>query len=468
MPRILFIQTTTTTENVPDDESLEDCLYDEDSGDLINKSGNCDHSCVDDKVIEIFFIVSELFCCCRIAVVDRMLVNPRMEFDETEVSSTETTQVDTTVKTTETPLVTVESSFDMTRVSSTKTSQEQDTTVTVTEMSVLPIITSDISTITPENTLVTDTILINLPTIESSFDMTEVSSTETTQVDTTIKVAELTALPAMRYCLHDYKFGDLISAGGNCHHSCIDGKVIELLDYRDEMFCCCKHSAISHIDTTLINLSTMESSFVIAESPKIDTTMTLTEMSILPSITTVDSRMYPEDQPIQDCTYNESVNLSTSCAPQTINKNNKTPDDEIITSNYDLSTLSDLLSIDIKSTDGIELGIESVKATEEPTTTLITSEQPTNIEQPTTVLIPLDIPTSIDDLTTKQAPPRVKLVRTTISSIDTEVEPIQTCLYAEDTGLITNTSGDCYESCDNGKYLKVFFNENNILFCCCK
>lgn len=143
-------------------------------------------------------------------------------------------------------------------------------------------------------------------------------------------------------------------------------------------------------------------------------------------------------------------------------------DDEIITSNYDLTTLSDLLSIDFKSTDGIELGMEPVKATEETTTVLFTSEEPTNIEQPTTVIIPLDIPTSIDDLTSKQAPPRVKLVRTTISSIDTEVEPIQTCLYDEDTGLITNTSGDCYESCDNGKYLNVFFNENNILFCCCK
>lgn len=134
------------------------------------------------------------------------------------------------------------------------------------------------------------------------------------------------------------------------------------------------------------------------------------------------------------------------------------------------------MDIKIESTDGIEMRsepvnsteestkAEPVKATEEPTTT----EQSTITEQPMTALITSNMTTKIDDLTTKQAPPRVKLIRTRISLIDTEVEPILSCIYDKDTGLITNTSGDCYESCDNGKYLNVFFNENNILFCCCR
>ena len=152
------------------------------------------------------------------------------------------------------------------------------------------------------------------------------------------------------------------------------------------------------------------------------------------------------------------------------------PDDENITSNYDLRTNSDLSSLVIKGTVGIVMETEPVKATEQPMTIEqstnteqpMISEQLMTTEQPTTALITSNMPIRIEDSTTKQVSPSVKLIQTTISSIDTEVEPIQLCLYDERTGVITNTSGDCYESCDNGKYLNVFFNENNILYCCCK
>lgn len=181
------------------------------------------------------------------------------------------------------------------------------------------------------------------------------------------------------------------------------------------------------------------------------------------------------------------MNLSTSCAPQTV-KIYKKPDDVNNMPNYDLTTRSDVFSIIIKSTDGIEMKSKSVIATEEPTTTSqatiiaepttiaqatiieepTTIQQSTTIQQPTTTVITLDNPTRLEDSSTKQAPPRVNFVRTTISSTDNEAESLLSCSYDEDTGLITNTSGDCYGACDDGKFLIVFFNENNILFCCCK
>lgn len=78
------------------------------------------------------------------------------------------------------------------------------------------------------------------------------------------------------------------------------------------------------------------------------------------------------------------------------------------------------LRINIKSTDGIDKMTVSIKTTAQPTTTLITSINPT----------------SIDDLTSKQVSPIFNFVQTTSSSTDTEVESLKSCSYDEDTELI--------------------------------
>lgn len=168
IPRVKFIQTSVTTANVPDDKSLEDCLYDEDSGDLISTSGNCDHSCDDGKVIEIFSIGEEKFCCCKHSAADTTLIN----------------------------LTTMESSFEITELSSTETSKD-DTTMTVTETSVLPSITTSISIISPEDQPIQD-------------------------------------------CTYNAQSGELTSVSGSCLDSCLNNKVLYPFHIDNILLCCCK------------------------------------------------------------------------------------------------------------------------------------------------------------------------------------------------------------------------------------
>lgn len=329
IPRVRFVQTTTKAAIIPDDKSLDDCLYDEDSGDLINTSGNCDHSCADGKIIEIFFIAREMFCCCRLSVVDKILIY-LPEFDITALSSTETSK--------------------------------EDTSMTVTEVSV----SSSTTTVIP---------LIN------SEDR------------------------PMRDCLHNSNFGDLISATGNCDQSCVDGKITEIVSIGDEKFCCCKRSVTSVADTTLINFSTIESSFdttilISTETTKEDA-MTVTEMSVSPSITTIVSLIYPQDEPIQDCTYNaqsgELTSSSGSCLDSCLS--NKMPHSFYI---------NNLLLCCCKP-----------------------------IQNEIEVILPQDM-------------------------------PLEDCAFDPISHEVTNIGGDCYESCADGKFIAMYQVSKTRTLCCCK
>ena len=168
IPRVKFIQTSATTANILFDKSLEDCLYDEDSGDLLSRSGNCDHSCVDGKVIEIFLIGGKMFCCCKRSVADTTLIN----------------------------LTTMESSFEKTKLSSTETFNE-DTTMTATEIYILPSITTANPIISPENQSIKD-------------------------------------------CIYNAQSGELTSASGSCYDSCQNNKVLNTFYINDILLCCCK------------------------------------------------------------------------------------------------------------------------------------------------------------------------------------------------------------------------------------
>lgn len=228
IPRVKFIQTSTTTANVPDDKSLEDCLYDEDSGDLISTSGNCDHSCVDGKVIEIFAIGGEQFCCCKQSAADTTLIN----------------------------LTTIESSFKIAELSSTETSKD-DTTMTVTETSVLPSITRLISIISPEDQPIQDCTYN-----AHSGELTSVSgscldSCQNNKVlysfyidnkllccckpaDKIIEVVLPEDMP-LEDCVFDPISHEVTNIGGDCYESCADGKFIAMFQVsKKRTLCCCK------------------------------------------------------------------------------------------------------------------------------------------------------------------------------------------------------------------------------------
>lgn len=229
--RVKFVQTTQeTTANIPDDKSLKDCLYDEDSGDLISTSGNCDHSCVDGKVIEIFFIGREMFCCCKHSNADTTLIN----------------------------LSTIESSFETTEMSKTQTFKE-DTTMTLklTEMSVLPSITTEISIILPENQPIQD---CTYNKQSGELTNTNGSCYDSCQDDKVLNIFFINnkllcccktgknkseiILPEdmpLKDCIFDPISHEVTNIGGNCYESCADGKFIAMFQQsKNSVLCCCK------------------------------------------------------------------------------------------------------------------------------------------------------------------------------------------------------------------------------------